>query len=390
MSMFHDDLQRIRFVLIGSLIMILALGIGLGIRISTLFGHAAAQNVSDTPLPAFIHQGDKTTIPQGSMLRSRLAVQEVTIKTTPHTILLPAAVETDPTRTVNVLPPVVGRVIKLTVGLGDRVVKGQPLVVIDSGDLAQAYADDDKARDALKRAELTLKRVRALHESEAGALKDLEQAESDYAQARAEFTRAEARLKEIGAPSDAKDGSRLLTIAAPTTGSIITLTTAPGAFANDLTASLMTIANLDSVWVTANVPESDIAHIAKGQSVEISFSAYPSQVFHGKVTFVSQVVEADTRRCKVRIAFPNPDGKFKPNMFATASFNVPQKSAVFVPNSALLMNNDRTTVFVEVSPWTFVRRTVLPGYGEGDDSRIDQGLNPGDRIIVKGGVLIND
>jgi cobalt-zinc-cadmium efflux system membrane fusion protein len=105
---------------------------------------------------------------------------------------------------------------------------------------------------------------------------------------------------------------------------------------------------------------------------------------------VSQVVEADTRRCKVRIAFPNPDGKFKPNMFATASFHVPQKSAVFVPNSALLMNNDRTTVFVEVSPWTFVRRTVLPGYGEGDDSRIDQGLNPGDRIIVKGGVLIND
>src|SRR5208283_477065 len=98
------------------------------------------------------------------------------------------------------------------------------------------------------------------------------------------------------------------------------------------------------------------ANIAKGQSVDVSFAAYPGQVFHGAVAFVSQVVEPDTRRDKVRIAFVNPGGKFKPNMFATASFSVPQKSTVFVPNSALLMNNDKTTVFVETAPWTFVRR----------------------------------
>ncbi len=166
--------------------------------------------------------------------------------------------------------------------------------------------------------------------------------------------------------------------------------TAPGAFVNDVTASLMTFANLDSVWVTANVPETDIADIAKGQSVDVSFAAYPGQVFHGTVAFVSDVVEPDTHRNKVRIAFSNPGGKFKPNMFANASFNIPQKSSVFVPNSALLMNNDSTIVFVEVAPWTFVKRRVLPGYGEGEGARIDQGLNPGDRIIVKGGVLLND
>jgi len=174
------------------------------------------------------------------------------------------------------------------------------------------------------------------------------------------------------------------------TGSVTALTTALGAFVNDLTASLMVIANLDSVWVTANVPEIDIAHITKGQSVDVSFAAYPGQVFHGTVAFVSAVVEPDTRRNKVRIAFSNPGGKFKPNMFANASFNIPQKSAVFVPDSALLMDNDSTTVFIEVAPWTFVRRSVLSGYGESDGTRIDQGLNTGDRIIVKGGVLLND
>jgi cobalt-zinc-cadmium efflux system membrane fusion protein len=92
----------------------------------------------------------------------------------------------------------------------------------------------------------------------------------------------------------------------------------------------------------------------------------------------------------VRIGFANPDGKLKPNMFANAKFNVPQNSAVFVPNSALLMDNDSTIVLLEVAPWTFVKRSVMPGYGEGDGTRIDQGLSPNDRIVVKGGVLVND
>src|SRR5208337_3621509 len=108
--------------------------------------------------------------------------------------------------------------------------KGQPLAVINSGDLAQAYADDDKARDALQHADSTLKRVRGLREAGAGALKDLEQAESDHAQAKAEFNRAEARLKGIGVLSQPKDGSRNLTLTAPMDGSITALTTAPGAF----------------------------------------------------------------------------------------------------------------------------------------------------------------
>src|SRR5208337_215164 len=242
-----------RFVLIGVAVITLVLGVGLATRLFNSSGHAAAQ---ETTPEALVHQGGKLIIPMSSVLRSRLVVQQVTIKNSPHILVLPAAVEADPARTINILPPVAGRVVKLIVRLGDHVVKGQPLAVIESGDLAQAYADDDKARDALQRAERTLERVRGLNKAGAGAVKDLEQAESDSAQARAEFNRAEARLKQIGVPSQPKGKSRLLTLIAPMTGSVTALTTASGAFVNDLNASLMTIANLDSVWVTANVPES--------------------------------------------------------------------------------------------------------------------------------------
>jgi cobalt-zinc-cadmium efflux system membrane fusion protein len=235
-----------------------------------------------------------------------------------------------------------------------------------------------------------MERVRGVHEAGGGPLKDLEQAQSDFAQAQAEFNRTQARLREIGVLSRAKTESRLLTLLSPITGSVTALTTASGAFANDMTASLMTISNLDSVWVTANVPESSIALIAKDQAVDVTLPAFPGKVFHSTVSFVSDIVEPDTRRNKVRIAFANPDGKFKPNMFANAIFNIPRDSAVFAPNSALLMDNDSTIVLLEVKPWTFVKRPVVPGYGEEDGARIDQGLSPGDRIVVKGGVLLHD
>ena len=133
---------------------------------------------------------------------------------------------------------------------------------------------------------------------------------------------------------------------------------APGDFLNDPTATIMTIANLDTIWVTANVPEKDTAFVFAGQSVDVAFPAYPGETFSGKVLFVSDVLEPDTRRTKVRIAFDNPEMAFKPNMFANASFTAPMVPELMVPTSALVMNNDSTSVFVEVAPWAFERRDV--------------------------------
>ena len=112
------------------------------------------------------------------------------------------------------------------------------------------------------------------------AIKDLEQAQSDYAQAEIEFDRAEARLEEIGVKAKPQGESRLLTLRAPVTGSVTALRSRTGAFANDPTAPLMTIANLDSVWVTANVPESEIAHgCQRPVRGRVTFPAYPGRSF---------------------------------------------------------------------------------------------------------------
>ena len=94
-------------------------------------------------------------------------------------------------------------------------------------------------------------------------------------------------------------------------GSVIDLAVAPGAYWNDATAALMTVADLSTVWVTASVPEKDTALVAKGQPVDVAFAAYPGEVFKGEVLFVSDVLDPDTRRTKVRIAFANPDTRLQ-------------------------------------------------------------------------------
>src|SRR5262249_53069183 len=144
------------------------------------------------------------------------------------------------------------------------------------------------------------------------------------------------------------------------------------------------------VWVTALVPEKDVALVAKGQDAEVSLTAYPGKVLHGKVLFVSDVLDSDSRRDKLRIAFPNADVSLKPNMFASVTLSGPKQTRVIVPTSALLMNNDRTTVFVATAPWTFERRTITAQIEEGETVALDSGVKPGEQVVVKGGILLND
>jgi cobalt-zinc-cadmium efflux system membrane fusion protein len=260
---------------------------------------------------------------------------------------------------------------------------------MDSGDFAQAHADSEKARDALDLAQKSLARARAVKAVGGNATKDLESAQSGYNQALAEFDRAQTRLAAVGGAQGAAP-QKPMQIVAPTSGYITTLSVSPGAYVNDATATMMTVSNLDSVWITANVPESDVGLVAKGEQVNAVLAAYPGQVFRGTVAFVSPVLQADTRRDLVRAVFANADGKLKPNMYANASIDVPQPAQVFVPESALLMNNDNISVFIEVSPWTFERRTVDLSYDDNGDTRVLKGLKAGDRVVLRGGVLLND
>ena len=370
-------------------------GVGLGLLflaafLTRGFGLLGGSGKTAPEPQALVRQGDKITVPEGSALRERLSVMPAAVQSVGAKLVLPGIVEADPARTAAVLTPLGGRLVALKVGLGDRVARGQALAVIDSPDLGQAYDDDDKAADALKLTEKNLARQEAQNKLGVASDRDLDQSRSDHTQAAAEYTRTQARLKILGEPSQHNGSNRLLTVTAPVSGSITALAVASGAMINDPTQPLMTIADLSTVWVTALVPEKDAAAVAKNQSADVSLLAYPDRVLHGRVLFVSDVIEPDSRRNKIRIAFANADYALKPNMFATVILAGPVRTQVVLPSSALLMNNDRTSVFIAVAPWTFERRNVDPELEEGTSVAIRSGINAGDQVVVKGGILLND
>lgn len=362
----------------------------LGLLLGALPPSAFSADPAPAPPPLVIRQQDRIVVPADSPLRQRIGVAAVDASAGEHTVSLPAVVEADPARTVNVLPPLTGRLVELRVGLGDAVKSGQALALIASPDLAQANADADKARDALSLARQTLERARGVQEAGANATKDLEAAQSGVAQALAEDTRARARLRTLAESGAIDTKARGLMVKAPISGTITALNVGRGAFLNDATAALLTIANTERVFVTVQVPENLLGGVSRGQSVAVRFNAYPDKPLVGSVRMVSPLLEPDTRRAKVRIEFSNADARLKPNMFATAMIQVGGARQVAVPASALLMNNDTTTVLVEVAPWTFTRRTVELGPEDGERVRILSGLKEGERVVIRGGILIND
>ena len=195
-------------------------GIGLGLLLLVAlltrgFGLLGGSGNSSEGPPLMVRKGDQISIPENSALRTRITVLPAATEALSAKLTLPAIVESDPARTAAVLPAFGGRVLELKVALGERVVKGQALAVIDSPDLAQAYDDNDKAADAANLAEKFLARQKEQSKIGTASEQDLDQAKSNYRQAQAEYLRTQAHLKTLGVSADTTPAARLLTVTAP-------------------------------------------------------------------------------------------------------------------------------------------------------------------------------
>ena len=184
--------------------------------------------------------------------------------------------------------------------------------------------------------------------------------------------------------------THLLSLKAPVAGSVIDLEIGPGAVLEDPSASIMTIADLDTVWVTTSLPKKDTALIATGRPVEIAFAAYPNEVFTGAARFISNMRDPDAYSFKVRIELQNPSRRLKPNMFALATLLGPKETVTIIPATALIKKNERDLVFVEVEQWTFEARPVKVGLPQDNQMVAVSGLNIGERIVVMGGARLDD
>jgi cobalt-zinc-cadmium efflux system membrane fusion protein len=363
----------------------------LALACSALAG-CAKPTAAATPVAQSTHLDDGSiAVDKMSPLRQRLqiaAVQEQEIATQTEA---PGSIVAMPEKLVKITPPLPGRITRLQRALGDSVKAGDPLFTLDSAELSAAYANDSKARSVLLQARQELERQKTLFEAEIAARKEYEAAQAAFAQAGSDAQASADKLAQYGAGARGTRGTRRdYVLRSPIAGTVIAMEGAQGGYWNDINAPVMTVADLSTVWLSANVSEKDLAQVAVGQTASISVDAWPGKNFEGKVAYVGAVLDADTRTVPVRVAIDNRAGTFKPGMFARAGFAGASRRAILVPASALLQSGPSTRVMVELAPLRFAPRTVEVGASHGEQVEIVSGLRAGERIVVKEGVLLND
>ncbi|WP_420992369.1 efflux RND transporter periplasmic adaptor subunit [Cupriavidus sp. 30B13] len=347
---------------------------------------APAPSAASTDL---VRAGGAIFVPAASPLRARLEIRAIAETPLQRPISIPGEIEADPARLVRIVPPLPGRVARLHVALGDAVRPGDALLTLDSAELSAARGEAGKARAAQQQARLELERQRTLLDAEIAARKDFEQARLAYAQASSDAETAAARLAQLGAGGGAPS-QRQYTMRAPLAGRVIALEAAPGGYWNDTAAPAMTVADLSTVYLAANVSEKDIGAVFVGQPARIELNAYPDAPVTGQVRYVGEILDADTRTVKVRVAIDNRDGRYRPGLYAKVTLAGQAQPALLVPPSALLQGGLETRVLVETAPYRFVPRVVATGAQAGGMVEIRSGLAAGERIVVKNGVLLHD
>jgi Cu(I)/Ag(I) efflux system membrane fusion protein/cobalt-zinc-cadmium efflux system membrane fusion protein len=179
-----------------------------------------------------------------------------------------------------------------------------------------------------------------------------------------------------------------LTFNSPVTGYITERNALPNMYVQPET-KLYTVADLSSVWVSAQIFQSDLGRIKPGDPAAVTVDAYPGQTFNGRVRDILPQVDMNTRTARVRIALANPGLKLKPGMYVNVALQIPLGRQLVVPASAVLHAGMRQLVFVSGGEGVFQPREVQTSGQAGDKVIITKGLKAGERIVISASFLID-
>jgi len=316
----------------------------------------------------------------------------------------PATVVPNHHATADITALVRGRVIDVYADLGQQVKSGDLLAMLNSSELGMAQSSYLKAVAKLYVAEKAYERATMLLREKVIGLAEAQRRQGEMLSLRAEKREAEDRLRLLGM-SDEQIGklnreqkiTSYVPITAPFDGRVIARNLTKGEVV-EVTEKLFTVADLSEVWVLANIPEKDITFIRADtgaekpgveQLVEVLVTAYPGEVFRGKITYVGDVLEGATRTMNLRLELPNPHRKLKPEMYATIRVHsLPEQAVLIVPEGAVQRERDRRFVFVQRDAHTFEARDVTLGESNGEAVKILDGLQEGEAVVVKGAYVL--
>jgi len=329
----------------------------------------------------------------------RLRVEPVTTTSFRPTIQVTGTAQFDADVSTQVLAPISGPVTRILADVGAEVRRGQALALVSSPDFATTVAEFRKAQAAYVQTKRVADQNEQLWKNDAIARRDLEQSQTDAASAAADRDAALQQLRALGvdetsiaALRDGKDVAELqAAIRAPIGGTVVERLINTGQLLQAGSTQAFTIANLATMWVQANVFESDLGSVQVGDRAEVTTTASPNP-FVGKVTYIAALVDPATKATAVRILVPNTRHLLKKDMYVQVTIHASrQRTGVLVPVTSVLRDDDNLPfVFVEMpgANNAFGRRQITIASRVGDRYEVTAGLKAGERIISEGALFV--
>lgn len=308
----------------------------------------------------------------------RIHLDTVRMRQVQGVIDLNGRIAADENRMATVYAIMSGQVETVDAELGDRVAKGQPLAVIRSSEVADLERELIDARGDQEVAKKNLAIKEDLFKSQLLSEPELIEARFELEKANAQLR----RMNEIFSIYTFESGSRYV-LRAPMSGYIISK-----AITRDVTLPadhqdpVFTIAELDEVWVIADVYESDISRVKEGMDAEITTLSYPGKVLHGRVDRIFNILDPKTRTMRIRIRLPNPDILLKPEMIAHVMLHFEEPGErPSIPTGALIFDNSKEFVLVFKDRNNISVREVSVDRSNTTTAWIAAGLKPGEVVI---------
>jgi cobalt-zinc-cadmium efflux system membrane fusion protein len=280
--------------------------------------------------------------------------------------------------------PLDGRVLKVHVQVGDRVRENDPLVTLDCPDAAEMRAAVESATASLREARSALDRQNRMMQQGVGTERDRIAAETQVAEKEAELSRVRADVAFVGMGTGTE-----VVLRAPISGTVITRKANVGLAVQKGSDPIVEIGDPSAIWIVADVFERDLSLVREAARVHVDLSSL-SNPLEGHVTNVGAVVASGLRTAPVRIAVENPPVVLRPGMYGRVQIDGASNDLSLPTEAILIKDGKESFVYVEKDPLTYVRRTVVVAqHSEDGRVRIVSGITPGDKVVVKGALLLD-
>lgn len=339
---------------------------------------------------------DPALVAPAPELLTLLKVAEVKAEPVAETLRVAGRIDFDEHRLARIGATITGRVTGIDAWLGQEVKKGDRLASLNSSELSSQQLAYLKARAQLELNRRNAERAKALFEADVIGAAELQRRESEYQISQAETRAAADQLQLLGVSPAAIDRlgkqgaiNSVTPVVATMNGVVVDRKLAQGQVVQPADA-LFVLADLSRLWAVAQVPEQQVSQVKTGQSVSIEVPALANEKLIGKLIYVGQTIDPETRTVLVRTELDNRDGRLKPAMLASMLIEAKPVERLVVPAGAVVRENDEDHVFVAEENGVFRLLKVKLGPEQGGKRVVLSGLKGQEKVVVEGAFHLNN